>query len=138
MLRSVRENGPAFVAAAFLAVAAKAAHAWSALDALAWMATPLQALVHVLTGLPFQYEAGYGYVNLAHRVVIARSCLGVNYLLAVFAVLVVSVVPAVAGAWRKLAVLVPLALVAWTCAVPINAVRIAVGLALQDSHVSLG
>ena len=85
---AVRENAPALAVSLALALATKAAFSRLGPDELRWMTWPTQALVGLAAGLDFTYEAGYGYVDLAHRLVIAKSCTGVNYLLAVFGLLV--------------------------------------------------
>ncbi len=87
MKLGVRENGPALAASVLLAAGVKLAYSRCGPDDLRWMTGPTQAIVGLLSGIDFTYETGYGYVNLAHRLVISKSCTGVNYLLAVFGLL---------------------------------------------------
>ncbi len=138
MRRSVRENGPALCVAALLAVGLKLAYSRLGSDQFTWITGPTQALVSVLTGVDFTYEAGYGYVNLARSFVIAKSCAGVNYLLAVFGMLAFTLVPAVAGQRAKLVLLGSLTGLSYATAVVVNSLRIALGLALRDSGLALG
>ena len=72
-------------------------------------------------------------MNLAHRLVIAKSCTGVNYLLAVFGLLTFTLVPAVAGRRRKLCLVGVLAGVRVRRHRLVNALRIALGLALHEA-----
>jgi exosortase K len=102
------------------------------------MTAPLQAVVGVLTGLGFTYESGYGYVSLAHRLVIAKSCSGANYLLAVFGLLAFTVIPSVDGQRRKLAHIFVLAAVAYGVTIVVNSARIALGVVLHDAGVAWG
>ena len=102
------------------------------------MTGPTQALVGLATGIDFTYESGYGYVNFAHRLVIAKSCTGVNYLLAVFGLLAFTLVPAVSGRRRKLLLVGALAASAYGVTVVVNALRIALGVALHEGGFAWG
>jgi exosortase K len=130
---AVRENAPALAVGLALAVTLKAAFSRLGPDELRWMTAPTQALVAAATDLSFTYERGYGYVDFGHRLVIAKSCTGANYLLAAFAMLAATVVPDVRGRCRKLAAVALLALIAYGVTVVVNAARIAVGFALHDA-----
>ena len=128
----IRENAAAFAVAAALAYALKAAFSRLGPDELRWITAPTQALVAAVTDLRFTYEPGYGYVDLGHRLVIAKSCTGVNYMLAAFGLIVAAVVPVVTGRARKLAAVAGAAAAAFAVTVVVNAIRIALGVALHD------
>jgi exosortase K len=134
----IRENGPALAAGLLLAAGVKLAYSRLGPDDLRWMTGPTQALVGLVSGLDFTYESGYGYVNLAHRLVIAKSCAGVNYLLAVFGLLTFTLVPAVASRRLKLCLVGVLAGCAFGVTVLVNALRISLALALHESGVAWG
>jgi exosortase K len=134
----VRKDGPALAVSAALAAGAKAAYARVGPDELRVLTAPTQALVALMTGIDFTYEGGYGYVSFAHHLVIAKSCTGVNYLLAAFGLLVFTVVPAIAGTRRKLAFVPLLGVGACVSTVVVNAVRIALGVALHDGGFAWG
>ena len=138
MTAYVRANGPALGLVALIIVATKHAYAHLGPDQLVWVAGPTQAIVSLLTGIDFVHEAGYGYVNIAHRIVIARSCLGVNYLVMVFGMLAFALIPGTPGPRRKIVLLLPIAATAWASAILINSVRIALGIALYDAGWSWG
>jgi exosortase K len=135
---SVRENGPAFAASVLLAAGAKLAYARLGPDDLRWMTAPTQALVGLVSGIDFTYEAGYGYVSLAHLLVISKSCTGVNYLLAVFGLLTFTLVPAVSSQRTKLLLVGALAGCAYGVTVVVNSVRIALGVALHEGGFAWG
>lgn len=59
-------------------------------DELLWILTPTTGWVSILSGIPFRYEAGMGYVNHALRYVIAPSCSGVQFMLITIATLIFS------------------------------------------------
>ena len=131
-MTAVRENAVAFAVSALLAFALKAAFSRLGPDELRWMTAPTQALVSAASDLRFTYEPGYGYVDLGRRLVIAKSCTGVNYLLAAFGLLVATVVPEVRGTKRKLAAVAGVAAAAFAVTVVVNATRIVLGVALHD------
>lgn len=134
----MRENGPAFAVSVLLASAVKLAFSRLGPDDLRVLTAPTQALVGLATGIDFTYEAGYGYVNLPHRLVIAKSCTGVNYLLAVFGLLVASLVPEIAGRRRKVLAVGALAAGAYGVTVAVNALRITLGIVLHEGGLAWG
>jgi exosortase K len=127
----LRENGPALAACLLVAAAIKLGYSRLGPDELVFITDPTQRLVTLLTGIGFTYEPGYGYVNLSKMLVIAKSCAGVNYLLAVFGTLAFTLVPAGRG---KLLMVGAAAACAYVITVLTNAVRIAIGIALQEYH----
>jgi exosortase K len=135
---NLRENGPALAASVLLAAGVKLAYSRLGPDDLRWMTGPTQALVGLLSGIDFTYETGYGYVSFARRLVIAKSCTGVNYLLAVFGLLTFTVVPAVSGRRTKLFLVGGLAACAYGVTVVVNALRIALGVALHEGGFAWG
>jgi exosortase K len=134
----VRENGPALAASVLLAAGVKLAYSHCGPDDLRFMTGPTQALVGLASGIDFTYEAGYGYVNLAHRLVLSKSCTGVNYLLAVFGLLTFTLVPATPGGRRKLLLVGALAASAYGVTVMVNALRIVLAVALHEGGLAWG
>lgn len=61
-------------------------------DALIWILAPTTKWVSILSGIPFSYECGLGYVNHNLRYVIAPSCSGVQFMLILMATLMFSFV----------------------------------------------
>lgn len=61
-------------------------------DALIWILAPTTKWVSILSGIPFSYESGLGYVNHNLRYVIAPSCSGVQFMLILMATLMFSFV----------------------------------------------
>ena len=135
---NVRENGLALATSLVLAAGVKLMYSGTGPDDLRWMTGPTQALVGLATGIDFTYETGYGYVNFAHRLVISKSCAGVNYLLAVFGLLTFTLVPVVRGQRRKLLLVGGLAACAYGVTVLVNALRIALGVALHEGGFAWG
>lgn len=57
---------------------------------LKWILTPTAWWVGILTGIPFTFESGTGYVNHGLQFIIARSCCGVQFMLITIAALIFS------------------------------------------------
>jgi len=51
---------------------------------LFWILRPTAELVELISVMAFDHEEGAGFVNRAHRLIIAPSCAGVNFLITVF------------------------------------------------------
>jgi exosortase K len=134
----VRANGLALAASLLLAASVKTAYPRLGPDELRWMTWPTQALVGLGTGIDFDYEGGYGYVSLAHHLVIAKSCTGVNYLLAVFGLMAFTLVPSLESPYGKLPLVGALAACAYAVTIVVNAVRITLGVALHEGGVAWG
>jgi exosortase K len=49
-------------------------------DNLTWILTPTTGWVSILSGIPFTYAPGEGYVNHSLRFIIAPSCCGIRFL----------------------------------------------------------
>lgn len=50
-------------------------------DQLLWILTPTAWWVRILSGIPFEYQAGAGFVNHSYRFIIAPSCSGVQFMM---------------------------------------------------------
>jgi len=53
-------------------------------EELAWIVGPIAFLLEVLTDFSFVREAGFGWVDFDHNIVIAPPCAGVNFLIMAF------------------------------------------------------
>ena len=61
-------------------------------DSLLWILSPTVFFVERLSGIPFSYQSGAGYVNHSLRLLIAPSCSGVQFMIVTFATLLFSFV----------------------------------------------
>ena len=97
-------------------------------DALIWILAPTTKWVSILSGIPFSYESGLGYVNHNLRYVIAPSCSGVQFMLILMATLMFSFVHRT-GSGRFLWTLGSI-MVSYPLTVFINGLRIVVAIYL--------
>ena len=66
-------------------------------DSLLWILAPTTHWVELLSGIPFTYVSGTGYVNHSLRLLIAPSCSGVRFMIITIAMLIFSFVHIVAS-----------------------------------------
>jgi exosortase K len=126
--RGERGGAAALALALLIAVALKAHYSTAPVDRLGWIMRPTAGLVELCTGLPFEREAGAGYANQEHRVVIAKPCAGVNFLIVAFCMLAFTLVGR-AGAGRRPFLMVAAALAAaYAATLVVNGVRITIAL----------
>jgi exosortase K len=73
-----------YLAVLLIAFGLKYHYSKAGIDGLVWILAPTASLVEQISGMTFDYETGTGFVNAVHRVVIAPSCAGVNFLIIAF------------------------------------------------------
>lgn len=70
-------------------------------DSLLWILTPTTRWVELLSGIPFTYLSGTGYVNHDMRLLIAPSCSGFRFMTIAFATLYFSFIHRIVLTWRE-------------------------------------
>lgn len=88
----VQKNGIFYLAGFFLLLGIKYFYSSAAVSDLRWILAPTAGWVRILSGIPFVYEPGAGYVNHSFRFLIAASCSGVQFMLIASATLLYSFV----------------------------------------------
>src|SRR4030043_1170957 len=129
----LRNNMLAFMLVLCLAYMLKHYYSTTSPDDLKWLTSPLSALIHSLTGIAFTYKAGYGYVNLKHAIGIEKGCVGINYMIAIFAMLSFSFIPRFPRQIHKLYLIASCALLSYLCTLIVNALRISTAIALPQT-----
>jgi exosortase K len=124
-----------FAAALGLAFGTKAFYAGADADALDWILDPTALLVSALSGQHFEAEAGIGYLSRELALVIAPACAGLNYLVIAFSMLVFCFAPLIVRPSRRFGWLLVAAALAYTATVLVNALRIALSIALREASL---
>jgi exosortase K len=137
-LRRQYSRCSAFVLAILIAVGLKAHYSTASVDRLGWIIRPTAGLVELCTGLPFEPEAGAGYVNHERRVVVAKACAGVNFLIMVFCMLTFTLNGRAGGGRRPLLVVAAALAAAYAATVIVNGVRIMIALRHAGESVGNG
>jgi exosortase K len=125
-------------AAALIAWGLKRHYADARPDDLLWILSPTAWLVGLTSGAPFAFQPGEGYLSREHLFLIAKSCAGINFMIAAFGMLVLALAHRVVCGLTAAQVLAVSLLAGYAAAVVVNAVRvdIAMWLAAHPSALS--
>lgn len=103
---------------------------------LTWIIGPTAWLTEVFSGLSFTREAGYGWVNYSHNVVIAPVCAGVNFLIIAFCMASFLVLKKKAASAKKLIIgILIAALTSYVLTITANTARIILSVILYDLDI---
>ena len=119
-----------------IAWALKRHYADARADDLLWILTPTAQLAGVITGTPFEMQAGEGYLSRERLFLIEKSCAGVNFIIAAFGMLMFAQFHRVASPLSAARLLAASLLVAYVVAVVVNVVRIAIAMWLAAHPVA--
>lgn len=118
--------------------AMKRYYADASVDELRWILGPTAQLVMAITGVPFEWEAGQGYLSRERLFLIEKACAGLNFMIAAFG-MVAWVLCHRAGTALSGAAVVSVSIVAsYSAAVLVNAMRIAAGMWLAAHPLKTG
>ena len=106
-------------------------------DDLTWILGPTARLVSATTGETFVMQSGEGYFSRERLFLIEKSCAGVNFMIAAFAMLVVALFHRVTSSVEAVRVLGASLLASYTAAVFVNAVRISIAMWLGSHPAAL-
>ena len=123
--------------AAFMAWGIKQHYAAAAADDLWWILAPTAKLVSVVTGASFTMQPGEGYLSRERLFLIEKSCAGVNFLIAAFAMLVLTRVSRVSSALAAAGLISVSLIASYAAAVAINASRIVLAMWLARHSAAL-
>lgn len=103
-------------------------YAAAPVDELQWILGPTATLVTALTGVPFEWEPGQGYLSRERFFLIAKACAGINFMIAAFGMVAVVRGRRVRSCRAAAGVLLMCVLASYSAAVCVNAARIAVAM----------
>ena len=87
-----KENAVYYLTAFLIILGMKYFYSKAGSDELRWILSPTARWVQTLSGIPFEYVKGAGYVNHSLRLLIAASCSGVQFMIITIATLIFSFV----------------------------------------------
>jgi exosortase K len=105
-------------------------------DDLSWILSPTARLVNVVTGTAFAAVPGEGHVSYERLFIIEKSCAGINFMIAAFAMLVFALFHRVASGVSGAGVLAVSLLASYGAAVLVNATRITIAMWLTGHPVA--
>lgn len=131
-------TGSLYALVLLMALTFKYHYSRSGSDDLLWVLGPTAGLVEVLSRLPFEKEAGTGYVNQTHHVVIAPPCAGINFLIIALCMTAFSGIyhlraPALRILWPGISLTL-----AYLLTLSVNTIRIIFSIHISSEHLSPG
>ena len=134
----VLQNAIFYLLALMLAIGLKYHYSRAGSDELIWILGPTAKLVEHIGGIPFESEAGAGFVNHKLRVIIAPACAGVNFLIIAFCTAVFSGLHYFKRIRSKIAWLTISALSAYLMTIAVNALRILLSIYFYNADIYSG
>jgi len=107
-------------------------------DDLAWVLRPTAGWVARISGLPFVSEAGTGFVNRAHRIIVAPACAGLNFMIVALLTTGTAGLHRLTSGWMRLAWIGLAVLCAYPFTLMVNTVRIIGAIHLYSADIYQG
>ena len=124
----MKVNACALTVAALIAYGLKQHYANARADDLWWILSPTAKLVALFTGVPFTLQPGEGYLSRERLFLIETSCAGINFMIAAFVMLVVTLRQRVSRGLSAARVLGVSLLASYAAAVIANTLRITIAM----------
>ena len=134
----VLKNAIFYLLALLIAFGLKYYYSRAGSDDLIWILGPTAELVEQIGQIPFEREAGTGFVNHRLRVIIAPACAGVNFLIISSCMAVFCGLHYFKSIQAKMAWLAISALSAYLLTVPVNALRILLSIYVYNADIYSG
>jgi exosortase K len=107
----------------------------ASVDHLNWILAPTVELVEQLSGITFEKEAYTGFISRTHRIIIAKSCAGVNFLIIAFCMLIFTRIRETKPVGAKILLFIKSIITAYFLAIIVNALRIILSIYLFDADI---
>jgi exosortase K len=106
-------------------------------DDLWWILTPTAHVVGVVTDATFTFQPGEGYFARDRLFLIEKSCAGINFMIAAFGMLVITLFHRIRSVTSAVHVIGMTLLASYLAAVAVNTARIAIAMWLAAHPVAL-
>jgi exosortase K len=106
-------------------------------DELSWILGPTARLVSATTGETFVMQPGEGFFSRERLFLIEKSCAGINFMIAAFAMLVFALFHRVESRVEAMRVLGASLLASYAAAVLVNTIRITIAMWLASHSAAL-
>jgi exosortase K len=121
--------------AIIIAFGLKYHYSQASVDHLNWILAPTVELVEQLSGITFEHEAYTGFISKTHRIIIAKSCAGVNFLIIAFCMLIFSRVRLAKPVGAKIILFIKSIITAYFLAIIVNTLRIILAIYLFNADI---
>jgi exosortase K len=107
----------------------------ASVEDLNWILAPTVEFVELLSGITFEQEAYTGFISKTHRIIIAKSCAGVNFLIIAFCMLIFSRVQATKSVGAKILLFIKSIIIAYFLTIIVNTLRIILAIYLFNADI---
>jgi exosortase K len=121
--------------AIMIAIGLKHHYSQASVEDLNWILAPTVEFVEQLSGITFEKEAYTGFISKTHRIIIAKSCAGVNFLIIAFCMLIFSRVRATKPVGAKILFFIKSIITAYFLTIIVNALRIILAIHLYNADI---
>lgn len=128
-------NAAYLLTALGLAVMIKYHYSRAGSEDLRWILLPTARVVELFSGIRFVEELHAGFINRSHRILIAPSCAGVNFLIIAFGVAVISGLHHIKKIALQFVWLVAALIAAYLLTIFVNAFRITISIYSYDDRL---
>ena len=134
----VLQTGILYVLALFIALGIKYYYSRAGSEDLVWMLGPTTSLVEFISGIQFEGEANTGFINRRHRIIIAPSCAGINFLIIVYCMAVFCCIHVIRHFGFKLLWLAASLACAYGLTIVVNTLRIIASIYSYHADIYFG
>lgn len=138
MKQYILQNSVFYVLALLIALGLKYHYSQAGSDDLDWILRPTAGVVEQMSGIHFEKEVHTGYINSEHRIIIAPSCAGVNFLIIAFCMAVFSYIHCFKRVRGKVIWLCGSIVSAYLLTLTVNALRIIAAMYLYQADIYSG
>jgi exosortase K len=118
-----------------IAIGLKHHYSQAPTENLNWILAPTVGFVEQLSGITFEKEAHTGFISRTHRIIIAKSCAGINFLIIAFCMLIFSRVQQIKPVRAKILFFIKSIVTAYILTITVNALRIIVAVYLFEIDI---
>jgi exosortase K len=129
------KNSILYMAVLLIALGLKYHYSHARSDDLGWILGPTADVVEYISGIGFEKEDGAGFVNRTNRIIIARSCAGVNFLIIAFCMAAFSGLHRLNSLGSKIFWLGNSAAWAYVLTIAVNAFRIVASIHMYNADI---
>lgn len=127
---SIRQHWYCYLIGGLITAGLKYFYSQAGCEALIWVLAPTARWAGALSGLSFSYLPDMGYVNEAHRFLIAASCSGLQFMIITIATLIFSLAHRMKTPWQRICLIGLSLLSAYFVTILVNGLRITLAIYL--------
>lgn len=127
---SIKQHGYCYLIGVLITAGLKYFYSRAGCEALRWVLAPTARWAGALSGLSFSYLPDMGYVNEAHRFLIAASCSGLQFMIITIATLIFSLAHRMKTPRQRMGLIGMSLLSAYFVTILVNGLRITLAIYL--------